>query len=104
MPARETTRNSILNLLDLTFLNERTLAAPSVYGTAVSTVCNLHCPHCLRESLGIQENAFMSLEKLAEHREDLKTARRISLFGLGEPFLHPKFFEFDGMFKEMGLE
>lgn len=80
------------------------MASPSIYGTAISTVCNLKCPHCLRESLGIRENEFMQLEKLAEHSEDLGAARRVSLFGLGEPFLHPRFFEFMAVFKGLGLE
>ncbi len=104
MPSRYAVKNSILSLLDQTFLSERTIAAPAVYGIALSTVCNLKCPHCLRESLGIRENAFMPIDELKRCGEALKSARKISLFGLGEPFLHPQFFECISYLKSLGLE
>jgi MoaA/NifB/PqqE/SkfB family radical SAM enzyme len=57
----------------------------------------------MRESLGIRENLFMDIDRLAEHREELATARRVSLFGLGEPFLHPQFFEIIAFCKSLGV-
>lgn len=104
MSQRDRSKNAVLNLLDLTFLSDDALAAPSLYGTAVSTVCDLACPHCMRESLGIRENRFMDFDQFAAHREELKAARRVSLYGLGEPFLHPRFFDFARMCKELGVE
>lgn len=104
MPSRETARNSVLNLLDLTFLHERVKADPSIYGTAVSTACDFKCPHCMREALGIRENKMMDPEMLAKRRDEIKTARRVSLYGLGEPFLNPRFFEFVKLCKEIGVE
>lgn len=103
MNVREKTKNKIRNLLDLTYVDDRTRAAPLRYGVAISTVCDLKCPHCMRESLGIQENEFMDIEAFLQHLDDLQSAERVSLFGLGEPFLHPKFFEFVERCKEAGL-
>ena len=103
MASRELAKNRILNLLDLTFLDDRTMASPSVYGIALSTACDLKCPHCMREALGIRENKFMDLDALAAHEDDLRDARRILLFGLGEPFLHPRFFDFLKMSKDLGV-
>lgn len=104
MASREVVKNSIRNLLDMTFLDDKTTAAPSVLGTAVSTVCNLSCPHCMRESLGVRENEFMDFDAWVAHRDELKFSRRISLYGLGEPFLHPRFFDFVKVCKEEGVE
>lgn len=104
MPSREIVRNSILNLLDLTFMDARARAMPSIYGTAVSTVCDLKCPHCMRESLGIRENALMDPKALEPHIAAMRTARRVSLYGLGEPFLNPRFFEIVKMLKDQGAE
>lgn len=104
MSQRDRSKNAVLNLLDLTFLDEHALAAPSLYGAAVSTVCDLACPHCMRESLGIRENQLMDFDKFAAHKEELKAARRISLYGLGEPLLHPRFFDFARLCKETGVE
>ncbi len=104
MPTREVVKNSVLNLLDITFLSDRVRARPSIYGTAVSTTCNLRCPHCMREALGIRENEFMDFEAFARQAEDLKYARKVSLFGLGEPFLHPRFFDFVRLCKGLGVQ
>lgn len=103
MASSEAIKNGIRNMLDLTFLEDRARARPSVQSVAVSSVCDLKCPHCMRESLGVRENQFMDFDRLAAHAEELKTARRITLFGLGEPFLHPRFFDFLALAKSLGV-
>ncbi len=97
---RQQVINRVHELMDLTFLDDTLIQAPAVYGTAVSTTCNLKCPFCMRESLGIRENKHMDFDAFAEHIDQLRAARRVSLFGLGEPFLHPRFFDFVALLKE----
>ncbi len=94
--------NHVLELLDLTFLDETMLQQPSIYGTAVTTVCNLKCPFCIREALGVRENRHMDFDAFAGHVQYLAAARRVSLFGLGEPFLHPRFFDFVDLCRQAG--
>jgi MoaA/NifB/PqqE/SkfB family radical SAM enzyme len=100
MNTREQVVNYVRHLVDLTFLDDRVQAAPTKVQTAVSTTCNLACPFCMRESMGIRENMFMDFEHFSAHIDELKASTTISLFGLGEPFLHPEFFRFVDLCKE----
>lgn len=100
---REKVKNKVRNLLDLTFLQDRTTALPMRFGVAISTVCDLKCPHCMREALGVQENKFMDIERLIECVDDFRGAERVTLFGLGEPFLHPRFFDVIELYRERGI-
>ncbi|MEN6627304.1 MAG: radical SAM protein [Candidatus Sumerlaeia bacterium] len=100
---REQVINHVLEQLDFTFLDERLLQRPACYGVAVTTVCNLHCIYCIREAAGARENLNMDFDAFARHVEAMKSARRVSLFGLGEPFLHPRFFDFVRLCKESGV-
>ncbi len=103
MNTREQVINYVRHLVDLTFLDDRMLAAPTKVQTAVSTVCNLKCPLCLRESMGIRENMFMDFDRFSAHIDQLDRASCVSLFGLGEPFLHPRFFDFVELCKSRQL-
>ena len=100
MNTREQVVNYVRHLVDLTFLDDQVSAAPTKVQTAVSTTCNLACPFCMRESMGIRENRFMDFEHFAGHVDELKASTTISLFGLGEPFLHPEFFKFVELCKQ----
>ncbi|HOE96144.1 MAG TPA: radical SAM protein [Candidatus Sumerlaeota bacterium] len=94
MNTREQVINYVRHLVDLTFLDDEMRARPTKVQTAVSTTCNLKCPLCLRESMGIRENLFMDFGEFERKLPELEEAACVSLFGLGEPFLHPRFFEF----------
>lgn len=100
---REQAFNRVLELLDMTFLDDALLQRPACYGIAVTTLCNLRCPYCVREAAGMKENKHMDFEALARQIGDIRTARRVSLFGLGEPFLHPRFFDFVKLCKDAGV-
>lgn len=87
--------NDFLALLDSCFLRSRALALPSQYSFAVSVVCELKCPYCPRQTYGeIIESGLMSFQKFKRLENYFKFSRYTGLFGLGEPLLHPEFFEF----------
>ncbi|MCE5229319.1 radical SAM protein [bacterium] len=100
---RQQVINRVLELIDMTFLDDTLLQKPACFGVAVTTLCNLRCPYCVREALGAKENLHMDYDAFARHIGDIKTARRVSLFGLGEPFLNPRFFDFVKLCKDAGV-
>lgn len=87
--------NDILALLDSTFLSDRTFARPTHYDIAVSVVCNIKCPFCPRQTFGDAVTSGLMKEKhydpVVPH---LEVSQRTGLYGLGEPFLNKKFFDF----------
>lgn len=95
--------NNFLAILDSCFLQATALALPSLYSISVSVVCNLHCPYCARQTFSeLVEDGLMEIEKFATLEKYLKFSRITSLYGLGEPFLHPIFFEFVRLAKKGG--
>ena len=100
---REQALNHVLELIDHTFLDDRLEQQPAIYAVAVTTVCNLRCGLCIRETLGVRENRHMDLDAFARRVPPLSHARRVSLFGTGEPFLHPRFFEFLDLCRRQGV-
>jgi MoaA/NifB/PqqE/SkfB family radical SAM enzyme len=103
LKTRQQVINRVLELLDVTFLDDTLLQKPACFGVAVTTLCNLRCPYCVREALGAKENMHMDFDAFARQIKDIKTARRVALFGLGEPFLNPRFFDFVKLCKDAGV-
>jgi radical SAM protein with 4Fe4S-binding SPASM domain len=96
--------NDVLALLDSTWLLARTKARPTHYDVAVSKVCNIKCPFCPRQTFPAEEikSGLMREEHFAPVVPHLETSHRTGLYGLGEPFLNPRFFDFLAAAKERG--
>jgi len=87
--------NDVLALLDSTWLSPVTRARPTHYDIAVSVVCNIKCPFCPRQTFGDEVRSGLMKEKHFEPViPHLEVSHRTGLYGLGEPFLNKKFFEF----------
>ncbi len=95
--------NDVLALLDSTWLSEVTSARPTHYDIAVSVVCNIKCPFCPRQTFGdVVKSGLMKEDHFAPVVPHLEVSQRTGLYGLGEPFLNKKFFEFLGAAKARG--
>jgi MoaA/NifB/PqqE/SkfB family radical SAM enzyme len=96
-PDRGRVVNNILAKVDAACLSEEVLAQPVEHYVATSDACNIECYYCPRQSyFGDRwENGFFSFEKFEEHILPMaKVAELMGLYGLGEPFLHRRFFDF----------
>lgn len=89
--------NKKLQEQDLTFTSEIVKAFPTQYYLAVSVVCDIRCPYCprqyymdeLKQKTGIMDfDCFMNVAPY------LRYAQYAGFFGLGEPFLNKRFFDF----------
>lgn len=95
--------NDFLASLDSCCLQPIALARPTHYSISVSVVCDIKCPYCARQTYTeLVESGLMKLEQFKQLAEDLKFARLVALYGLGEPLLHPQFFEFVRLVKAAG--
>ncbi len=95
--------NGIKARLDETYLAAETLAAPSRYDIAVSVVCDLKCPLCPRQRIADQiVSGFLKPEAFEAVAPWLRFSERTGLYGLGEPFLNRKFFDYLAAAKSNG--
>ncbi len=95
--------NDVLALLDSTWLSPRTRARPTHYDVAVSVICNIKCPFCPRQTFGDEVvSGLMGREHFEPIVPHLEASQRTGLYGLGEPFLNKRFFEFLAAAKEQG--
>ena len=102
---RKRTINRILSRLDATFLTHETTAYPSVYFIGTSSVCDIRCPYCPRQYyLGEVDSGLMDFEKFMRIAPYLEYAEEANFFGLGEPFLHPRFFDFLKTASQTGIK
>lgn len=71
----------------------------------LSTVCNLRCPLCLTGNGSLQRRAlFLDFSLYATLvREVRGHVPRLSLYGQGEPFLHPRFIDFVSLASQNGI-
>lgn len=95
--------NEVLALLDSTWLDPVAHARPTHYNIATSVICNIKCVFCPRQTFGPEiESGFLKAEFYEPVVPHLEAALRTGLFGLGEPFLNKRFFEFVRAAKERG--
>jgi len=96
--------NRIRARLDASFLSERVLAMPSVIYIGLSSICDLRCPYCPRQYYtGEISSGLMSWENFLKVAEYLAYAEEAYFFGIGEPLLHPRFFDFLEKGRETGV-
>lgn len=95
--------NDVLAMLDQTYLAETMAGRPTHYDMNVSVVCNIKCPFCPRQTLTEEVvSGFMKPEHFEPVVPHFETSHRTGLYGLGEPFLHKKFFDFLAAAKSRG--
>ncbi len=95
--------NKFLSILDSCFLRDTAIALPSQYSFAVSVACDINCPFCPRQTYGSTiESGLMSFDIVKHVAPYLEYSHYTGLFGLGEPFLHPRFIEFITTVKRAG--
>jgi MoaA/NifB/PqqE/SkfB family radical SAM enzyme len=87
--------NQIKAKLDATFLSDRMISFPSTYFIGLSIVCDIKCPYCPRQFYTKEvDHGFMDFDGFLNMSEFLEYCDEANFFGLGEPFLHPRFFDF----------
>ncbi len=97
--------NEVLALLDSTWLDPTVHARPTHYNIATSVVCNIKCVFCPRQTLtplAKKDFGYLTADYFEEVKPHLGAALRTGMFGLGEPFLNPNFFDFLKAAKERG--
>lgn len=97
--------NEVLALLDATWLDPHVNARPTHYNIATSVVCNIKCVFCPRQTMlpDVGRNfGYLSADHFDAVTPHLEAALRTGMFGLGEPFLNPRFFDFLKAAKERG--
>ena len=67
----------------------------------ITNRCNMDCPMCQREDLGI-ELEHMEWSKFTAVVDKLENRENITLTGWGEPFIHPQVFDMIAYCKERG--
>lgn len=104
VPTRLRLMNRVRAHLDASFLSDAVLALPSVYYAGLCAVCNIRCPYCPRQNFPDEvDNGLMSFDEFKKIVEYLNYAEIVFLFGIGEPFLHPQFFDFVREAKTTGV-
>lgn len=104
-PTRPRELNNILTQIDLSCTSDTVLGLPFQHYVSTSDTCNIECHFCPRQAYygDRWENGFMPLEPFRERLGPLmRSAVLIGLYGLGEPFLHRRFFDFVQITKEAG--
>lgn len=70
-----------------------------LYQIEVTTYCNLQCFYCPIETI---ENTHMKYEKFCKIVDEFEPKSIVRLQGIGESFLHPKFYEMVLYIKQKG--
>ena len=102
--ARSRALNQALRLLDETYASPRVRAFPRYLGVTITGDCNIKCLYCERQrGANVRDYYFPTglYEKLAPY---FNTARRVTLLGLGESFMHQDFEKMVRMAKAAGAE
>lgn len=97
------TINSILAHIDSAFLSNEALALPFNCWIRICTACNISCPLCPRQHIKPVDSGNMPLDEFRRLAEQMVGIERANLFGLGEPLLHKRFFEFAAICHDKGM-
>jgi MoaA/NifB/PqqE/SkfB family radical SAM enzyme len=96
--------NEILKELDLTYLYPRLMSKPMQAWLRVCTACDLKCPLCERQHITPVDSGFMDFGRFQALVRTMAGMKLVFLFGLGEPFLNKKFFDYVAECHARGLE
>lgn len=96
--------NEVLMNIDLTYLSPALQALPMQAWIRISTACDLTCPLCERQHVQPVDSGFMDFDRFEKLIDGLAGMRKAHLFGLGEPFLNKRFFEYVEKCHARGIE
>lgn len=96
--------NEVLMNIDLTYLSPALQALPMQAWIRISTACDLTCPLCERQHVQPVDSGFMDFDRFEKLVDGLAGMRKAHLFGLGEPFLNKRFFEYVEKCHARGIE
>ncbi len=77
-----------------------------IHQIEVTTKCNLHCRYCphgkmTRKKEHMSMETYESAIKWVEYFDSQGTQTEVSLTGIGEPLMHPRFLEMVGMLRDV---
>lgn len=96
--------NAALCLLDETFSSPRVLALPRYLGVTITGDCNIKCIYCERQKGHNVRDYYFPTDLYAQLEPHFHAAQRVTLLGLGEPFMHKDFERMVRMAKAAGAE
>jgi len=77
---------------------------PQTFYFGITTICDISCPYCPRQFYTEEvEPGLMDFDSFAPLAGCLEYAEEAYFFGLGEPFLHPRFFDFLSLSRKTGV-
>ena len=85
-------KNSDTNLKEIKNQNSRLISFPRRLVLELTNVCNLNCIMCGRDESDFS-GRFLDLQYIEKLESILKHIEEVTLFGWGEPTIHPKFAE-----------
>lgn len=85
-------RNTHLNLQELEHTKKSLESYPRRIVLELTSACNLRCIMCGRSAADFKDT-FFKLSHLEKIKDTLEHAEEVTLFGWGEPTVHPKFIE-----------
>lgn len=75
------------------FLKNKNVPPPKLMTVEITWNCNLNCPICPRQNFKINKEKNMPLEDFKTIIEKIPSVIKVNFYGLGEPLMHPEFFE-----------
>ncbi|MBE7557810.1 radical SAM protein [bacterium] len=98
------TLNQALRLLDETFASPEVRAYPRYLGVTITGDCNIKCIYCERQRGHNVRDYYFPTDLYEQMEPHFHAAQRVTLLGLGEPFMHKDFERMVRMAKAAGAE
>ena len=102
--ARSKALNQALRLLDEMYASPSVRAFPRYLGVTITGDCNIKCIYCERQKGSNVRDYYFPTELYDKLSPYFSTARRVTLLGLGESFMHRDFEKMVRMAKAAGAE
>lgn len=96
--------NSILSLLDSTYLSPNLLAMPEMITLGISNICDMKCTFCLRQHGFAVDNKCMDYRAFEALAPKLIGIRQAMLMGHGEPLLNSQFLDYARLCHKYSME
>ena len=100
---KERALNWIRVLIDTTCISAKTLSLPPTVWFRISTACDLECLLCPRQYISPVDSGFMPFDKFKELIGKMVGIERAGLYGLGEPFLNKRLFDYVDVCHSLGM-
>jgi radical SAM protein with 4Fe4S-binding SPASM domain len=96
--------NQALRLLDETFVSPGVRAMPRYISVTITGDCNIKCIYCERQKGSNVKDYYFPIDIYEQLEPYFNCARRVTLIGLGEPFMHRDLEKMIRMAKRCGAE